>query len=46
MEPYVVLRGLADGLIAETQLSHPPETSTGPVQLSLLSGVSAPPIEI
>jgi hypothetical protein len=46
MEPYVVLRGLADGLIAERQLSHPSETSTEPEQLSLLSSVSAPPIEI
>jgi hypothetical protein len=46
MEPYVVLRGLADGLIEETQLSHSPETSTGPVQLSLLSSVTGLPIEI
>jgi hypothetical protein len=46
MEPYVVLRGLADGLIAEGQLSHPSETSSGPVQLSLLSPDAGPPIEI
>ena len=35
MEPYVVLRGLADGLIAENQLSRPAATSTEPEQLSL-----------
>lgn len=46
MEPYVVLRGLADGLIAEAQLTHSPETSTGPVQLSLLSSFAEQPIEI
>jgi len=46
MGPYVILRGLADGLIQESQLSHPPETSTEPEQLSLLSGVSALPLEI
>jgi hypothetical protein len=37
MEPYVILRGLADALITESQLNHPPATSTEPVQLSLLS---------
>jgi hypothetical protein len=42
MAPYVILRGLADGLIEEPQLSRPPETSTLPEQLSLLSDVSAP----
>ena len=41
MEPYVVLRGLADGLIDEKQLSRPAATSTEPEQLLLLS-VSAP----
>jgi hypothetical protein len=46
MEPYVVLRGLADKIIEETQLSHSPETSTGPVQLSLLSSLADQPIEI
>jgi hypothetical protein len=46
MEPYVILRGLADGLIKESQLSHPPVTSTEPEQLSLLSGVVAPPIKV
>src|SRR6266849_1644217 len=37
MEPYVVLRGLADGLIAERQLNRPSPTSSVPEQLSLLS---------
>ncbi len=46
METYVLLRGLADGLIRDAQLSHPVDSSTEPVQLSLLSDVSAPPIEI
>ncbi len=46
MEPYVVLRGLADGLIAEPQLSHPAETSTEPEQLSLLFPASGPVLEI
>ena len=46
MGPYVVLRGLADGLIAEGQLSHPSETSTEPEQLSLLPSPSSPPIAI
>jgi hypothetical protein len=46
MGPYVILRGLADKLIVESQLSHPPETSTEPEQLSLLSASSAPPLEI
>lgn len=46
MGPYVILRGLTDKLIVESQLSHPPETSTEPEQLSLLSGVSALPLEI
>ena len=36
MEPYVILRGLADKLIAENQLSRPSATSTEPEQLSLL----------
>ena len=35
MEPYVILRGLADGLISESQLSQRPDAATGPVQLSL-----------
>lgn len=46
MEPYVILRGLADRLIDEPQLSHPPVSSTGPEQLSLLSPSSGPGIEI
>lgn len=46
MGPYVILRGLADGLIRESQLSHPPVTSSEPEQLSLLSDVSAEPIDI
>ena len=41
MGPYVILRGLSDGLITEPQLSHPPETSSEPEQLSLLFGASA-----
>ncbi len=44
MGPYVILRGLADQLIKESQLSHPAVTSTEPEQLSLLSDVSAPPL--
>ena len=46
MGPYVILRGLADGLIEEEQLSHPSETSTEPEQLSLLSASDVAPIEI
>jgi Cdc6-like AAA superfamily ATPase len=46
MAPFVILRGLADELIKETQLSRPPATSNELGQLSLLSGVSAPPIEL
>jgi len=46
MEPYVILRGLADGLITEDRLSHPSAASTEPEQLSLLSPSSVPPIEI
>ncbi len=46
MGPYVILRGLADGVIKESQLSHPPVTSTEPEQLSLLSDASAPPLEL
>ncbi|MGA3370713.1 MAG: ATP-binding protein [Terracidiphilus sp.] len=45
MGPYVILRGLADGLIEESQLSHPPVTSTEPEQLSLRSVYDGPPIE-
>jgi Cdc6-like AAA superfamily ATPase len=37
MEPYVILRGLADGLIKEEQLTRPSATSSEPEQLSLLS---------
>ncbi len=46
MGPYVILRGLADKLIMESQLSHPPETSTEPEQLSLLSSVAGPALEL
>jgi hypothetical protein len=46
MEPYVTLRGLADGLITESQLNHPSALSTEPEQLSLLFDISAPPPEI
>jgi hypothetical protein len=45
MGPYVILRGLADGLIKESQLSHPPVTSSEPEQLSLQSTYQEPPIE-
>jgi hypothetical protein len=41
MEPYVILRGLADGLINEDQLSRPSLDSTKPVQLSLISPSTA-----
>jgi hypothetical protein len=44
MGPYVILRGLADGLIQESQLNRP--SSSEPEQLSLLSNVSAPPLEL
>lgn len=42
MEPYVILRGLADGLIREPELSHPSRISTEPEQLSLLFSSSGP----
>jgi hypothetical protein len=45
MEPYVILRGLADGLISESQLSRPSVTSTEPEQLSLLFASSDLPSE-
>jgi AAA domain len=37
MEPYVILRGLADAMITEAQLSHPSLDSNVPEQLSLIS---------
>lgn len=37
MEPFVILRGLADSLIKEEQLTRPSATSTEPEQLLLLS---------
>lgn len=43
MEPFVILRGLADGLICEDQLSRPSASSSEPEQLSLLYG--GPPLE-
>lgn len=46
MEPYVTLRGLADGLISESQLTHPSASSTEPEQLSLLSGVPGLPLTL
>lgn len=46
MEPYVILRGIADGLIAEPQLSRPETTSTEPQQLSLLFPSAVPAIKI
>ena len=36
MEPYVILRGLADGLLGEPELNHPSPTAIEPEQLSLL----------
>lgn len=36
MEPYVILRGLADEMITEDQLSRPAANSNAPVQLFLL----------
>jgi Cdc6-like AAA superfamily ATPase len=44
--PFVILKGLADGLIAESQLNRPSSTSSAPEQLSLLSGVSAQQLEL
>jgi Cdc6-like AAA superfamily ATPase len=44
MGPYVILRGLADGLIKESQLSHPSTSSTEPEQLSLLGNAIVPPL--
>jgi Cdc6-like AAA superfamily ATPase len=38
MEPFVILRGLADNLINEGQLSRPSASSSEPEQLSLLYG--------
>ncbi len=47
MEPYVILRGLSEGLISESQLSRPSKgASIEPGQLSLLSSYEGPPIEI
>jgi hypothetical protein len=47
MEPYVILRGLSDKIITETQLSRPSKkASTEPGQLSLLSAYVGPGIEI
>jgi Cdc6-like AAA superfamily ATPase len=41
MEPFIILRGLADGLILENQLTRPSATASEPEQLSLLSFSSA-----
>jgi hypothetical protein len=46
MEPYVILRGLADGLINEAQLSRPSMDASVPEQLSLLFPSSSEAIEI
>jgi Cdc6-like AAA superfamily ATPase len=46
MEPYIILRGLADGMINEEQLSRPSATSTVPEQLSLLSPSVGPLTEL
>ena len=46
MEPYVVLRGLADELISEGQLSRPAVNANVPEQLALLSTSMVPMIEI
>lgn len=45
MGPYVILRGLADGLINDQQLNHPSASATVPEQLLLLSDVFDPPSE-
>ena len=46
MGPYVILRGLADGLIREEQLNRPSSSSSVPEQLSLLFAVSALPLKL
>ncbi|AXC15759.1 putative DNA-binding protein [Acidisarcina polymorpha] len=46
MEPYVILRGLAENLIKEAQLIPPSERSTAFAQLSLLPPASDPAIEL
>ena len=46
MEPYVTLRGMADGLISEHQLSRPSATATEPEQLSLRLTSVAPEREL
>jgi hypothetical protein len=47
MEPYVILRGLSDGLISEATLSRPSKNpSNEPGQLSLLSSYVGPEIEL
>ena len=47
MEPYVILRGLSEGLITESQLSRPSKkVSTEPGQLSLLFSSEGLPIEL
>lgn len=46
MDPYVVLRGLADGLITEIQLSRPSQTSNVPEQLSLLPSAADQEIDV
>jgi Cdc6-like AAA superfamily ATPase len=46
MEPYIVLRGLADEMITESQLSRPSVNANVPEQLSLLSPSSVPMLEI
>jgi len=43
--PYVILKGLADGLIRESQLSRPSATSSVPEQLSLQYPSAAPVID-
>ena len=45
MEPYVILRGIADGIITEDQLSRPSLDSNVPEQLSLISPSVAQPSE-
>ena len=46
MGPYVILRGLADGLIREEQLNRPSSSSSVPEQLSLLFAASALPLKL
>ena len=45
MEPFILLRGLADNLIRENQLTRPSASASEPEQLSLLSFFAAPELK-